>query len=106
MSNGNEIFGKRLKTLRLKSGLSQKQLGIQSGIDEFVASTRINRYEQAVHRADYSIAQRLAMTLDAPVAYFYADDEKMAGMLLAFYRSSTKIKNEIVKILKKSNETT
>jgi transcriptional regulator with XRE-family HTH domain len=64
MSNGNEIFGMRLKTLRLASGLSQKQLGIQSGIDEFVASTRINRYEQAVHRADYSIAQRLADTLN------------------------------------------
>lgn len=101
MSNGNEIFGKRLKTLRLESGLSQKQLGIQSGIDEFVASTRINRYEQAVHRADYSIAQRLAITLNAPVAYFYSDDEKMAAMLLAYFRSPSKTRSDVIKLLKR-----
>ena len=102
MSNGNEIFGMRLKTLRIESGLSQKQLGTLAGIDEFVASTRINRYEQAVHRADYSIAQRIAQVLNAPVAYFYTDDEKMASMILSFHRSTTKRKSEIVKFIKNS----
>lgn len=41
-----EIFCKRLKEARTAAGLSQKKLGIAAGIDEFVASTRINRYEK------------------------------------------------------------
>lgn len=101
MSNGNEIFGTRLKALRLERGLSQKHLGILAGIDEFVASTRINRYEQAVHRADYSVAQRLAESLNAPAAYFYADDENLAEMLLIYHRTSMKKKREILKFIEK-----
>lgn len=97
MSNGNEIFGMRLKALRLASGLSQKQLGIQSGIDEFVASTRINRYEQAVHRADYSIVQKLGQVLNAPTAYFYEDNDESASLILLFHRSSSKAKKAILK---------
>lgn len=46
MTNSNEInvFCKRLKEARLAVGLSQKKLGIAIGLDEFVASTRVNRY--------------------------------------------------------------
>ena len=52
MSNGNELWGRRLKEIRVEQGLSQKQLGIQAGLDQFVASTRINRYELGILKAD------------------------------------------------------
>lgn len=37
------VFPKRLKQARLRSGLTQEQLGIQAGIDEFSASARVNQ---------------------------------------------------------------
>lgn len=56
----NDIFCRRLKQARLASGLSQKRLGIAAGIDEFVASTRINRYEKGVHEPNTEIVQKLS----------------------------------------------
>jgi hypothetical protein len=35
-----------------------KKLGIAAGIDEFEASTRINRYEKGVHEASMEVAQQ------------------------------------------------
>jgi transcriptional regulator with XRE-family HTH domain len=40
-----DVWRKRLKEARAALGLSQKQLGVEAGLDEFVASARINRYE-------------------------------------------------------------
>lgn len=100
MDSGNLLFGRRLKELRLTTELSQKQLGIQAGIDRFVASTRINRYEQAVHRADFSIAERIAETLNAPVGYFFTTDDKLAALMLIYHRCSTSAKAEIIRCAK------
>lgn len=50
------VFCFRLKQIRLERGLSQKELGKLAGIDEFVASTRINRYEQGIHEASLDTA--------------------------------------------------
>lgn len=77
------LFSRRLKDARIKAGFSQKRLGIQAGIDEFVASTRINRYEKGVHQADEATAVLLARVLDVPLAYFYAEDDCLAEMILA-----------------------
>ena len=63
MSEADKQWGRRLKQARLAAQLSQKQLGIQAGIDEFVASTRINRYELGVHKPDYLTAQKMASVL-------------------------------------------
>ncbi|KHS71446.1 helix-turn-helix domain-containing protein [Pectobacterium brasiliense] len=79
-----DIFSQRLKDARLLRGLSQKGLGIAAGIDEFVASARINRYEKGVHEANLVTASRLAEALDVPLAYFYAADDKLARMILTF----------------------
>ena len=35
-------FARRLKAARLEKGITQEELGIQSGIDEFSAKARIN----------------------------------------------------------------
>jgi transcriptional regulator with XRE-family HTH domain len=81
------IWQKRLKQARLELGLSQKQLGIAAGLDEFVASTRINRYELGIHAPDYPMAARLAAVLNVPVAFLYCDGDEMAQMILAFHRA-------------------
>ena len=65
-------------------GLSQKGLGIAAGIDEFVASARINRYEKGVHEANIVTVCRLAEALNVPLAYFFATDENLAQMILRF----------------------
>lgn len=87
--NYREIFCKRLRASRLASGLSQKKLGMLAGIDEFAASARINRYERGIHEVDVQTAQHLATVLNVPLAYFYADDDQLAELILAFGRSTS-----------------
>ena len=41
-----QIFTKRFKEARMAKQLTQEKLGFAIGLDEFVASTRINRYEK------------------------------------------------------------
>lgn len=77
-------FPSRLKQARQAAGLSQKQLGIQAGIDEFAASARMNRYELGVHQPDFDTADRLAKVLRVPLAYFFADDDRVADLILMF----------------------
>lgn len=91
------IFRRRLREARERKSLSQKQLGIQAGLDSFVASTRINRYEQGVHQPDLAIVQRLADVLDVPTAYLFADDERLARMILAFDQLSATEKDQLLK---------
>ncbi|MFP1817354.1 helix-turn-helix domain-containing protein [Lonsdalea quercina] len=91
-----DIFSKRLKDARQLRGLSQKGLGIAAGIDEFVASTRINRYEKGVHEANIVTASRLSQALDIPLAYFYADDDNLAKMILKFSALSVAQQNTLL----------
>lgn len=73
--NLQTIFTKRFKEARKAKGLTQEQLGLAIGLDEFVASTRINRYERGIHQPDFQILTLIAKTLNVPPAYFFADDE-------------------------------
>lgn len=68
----------------MRKGISQKQLGIAAGLDQFVASARVNRYERGIHQPDPITAQRLADALGVPVAYLFATSERLAQMILAF----------------------
>lgn len=98
------VFSRRLKEARIKAGLSQKRLGIEVGIDEFVASTRINRYEKGVHQADGATAILLARVLDVPLAYFYAEDDSLAEMILLFGKLNRADRNEVLdQVVKKLN---
>jgi transcriptional regulator with XRE-family HTH domain len=93
------LFCERLKTARLAKGLSQKKLGILAGLDEFVASTRINRYEKGVHQASIDVAHQLAIALDVPLAYFFTQDENLARLLLLWNSLDQDVKNEISKLI-------
>ena len=94
--NYPDIFCQRLKAARLSKGLSQKSLGILAGIDEFVASTRINRYEKGVHQANIEIAQQLATALEVPLAYFYMVDDQLAELTLSWVKLSEQDKTELL----------
>ena len=91
------VFRQRLEEARLKSQLSQKKLGIQAGLYPSVASTRINRYELGVHEPDMATVQRLAETLSVPTAYLFADDDRLARMILAFNKLSIADKERLLK---------
>ncbi|EAR3276825.1 helix-turn-helix transcriptional regulator [Salmonella enterica subsp. enterica serovar Hartford] len=97
----NDIFCRRLKQARLASGLSQKRLGIAAGIDEFVASTRINLYEKGVHEPGTEIVQKLAEVLRVPLAYFYAEDDDLAELMLVFWALSESERVDIIAYAKK-----
>lgn len=78
---GKSTFARRLREAREAVGISQKQLGIQAGIDQFVASARINQYERGKHIPDLLTAQRLAAELSVPVSFLYEPDDDLAALL-------------------------
>ena len=81
---GVSIVAKRLEEARLRTGISQKQLGIKAGIDEFSASPRINQYERGKHMPDLQTLTRLAAVMQVPVPYFYCDDAELAEVIVKF----------------------
>ena len=58
--NLQQIFTTRLKDARKRRKLSQEALGIAIGLDESVASTRINRYENGIHQPDWGTLAKIA----------------------------------------------
>lgn len=94
-----DVWTKRFKEARLTSGLSQKNVGVAAGLDEFVASTRINRYEVGVHQPDFPMAVRLARVLEIPVAYLYCDNDELASLMLAFHRAPKGARRAAMQVL-------
>lgn len=90
-------FCHRLKEARGRSGMSQKKLGEAIGLDPGVASTRINRYELGVHQPDLDTSARLAKVLGVPLAYLYAQDDRLAQMILAFSKLSKADQEQLIK---------
>ena len=99
---GVSIVAKRLKEARLRAGISQKQLGIRAGIDEFSASPRINQYEQGKHTPGFSTVERLAKVLKVPTPFLYCRDDELAQWILA-HRSVSQ--PDRLRVLKRANAT-
>lgn len=91
------IFARRLRQARLDAGLSQRDLGIRAELDPFVASTRINRYEQGIHSPDQATAKKLARALNVPLAYLYADSDRLARMIKVFSGLSAAEQEKLLK---------
>ena len=81
-------FARRLKSARESLQISQMELGVRSGIDEFSASARINQYERGKHTPHFGTATALAKALGVPTAYLYCEDDLLAD-LIALYASKT-----------------
>lgn len=78
------IFSRRMKTARERLGISQTELGVRAGIDEFCASARINQYERGKHAPDFLTVCNLAKVLSVPAAYFYTEDDNLAELIMLF----------------------
>ncbi|VWB24987.1 transcriptional regulator [Burkholderia aenigmatica] len=90
------VFPKRLKQARLRSGLTQEQLGIQAGIDEFSASARVNQYEKGKHTPTLQTSQRLARAMLVPTSFLYEDDDLLATLLAIAGRLSKEKKRALI----------
>lgn len=82
--NNSSPLTKRLKEARKNAGLSQKELGIRAGIDEFSASPRMNQYENGTHSPDFMMLKKISDVLGVPTAYFYAEDDGLAEYILKY----------------------
>ncbi|ACK48662.1 helix-turn-helix domain-containing protein [Shewanella oncorhynchi] len=71
----------RLKQARISKGISQKQLGIQLGMEVGSASARMNQYEKGKHTPDYKTLKAMANELGVPVAYFFCESKSTAELL-------------------------
>lgn len=80
----NEVLAARLKAARDELGISQAELGVRMGLPDEVASTRINRYERAVHAPDIETAERMAAALGVPLPALLCRDETLAEVIEGF----------------------
>ena len=55
----------RLKQARIAKGISQKQLGIQLGLEVGSASARMNQYERGKHVPDFLMASKSQLAASA-----------------------------------------
>lgn len=101
MQNTLSIFAIRLKAARKVKKITQEQLGIMVGIDEFSASTRINRYEKGVHEPHFAIVEKIAIVLDLPVAYFYCTVDIDAEIVCLIHHLTEEEKQTLLEELKK-----
>ena len=99
------VFAQRLAFARERAGLSQKQLGILSGMDPAVASPRINQYERGKHEPQLKTAKQLAEALGIPAAFLYTEDELLAQLLLQWNGLSLLQRKDILKSLEKTATT-
>ena len=90
----------RLKQARTAKGISQKQLGIQLGMEVGSASARMNQYEKGKHTPDYKTLKAMANELGVPVAYFFCESESTAELLCLRDKMSEDVKADLVKRLK------
>lgn len=94
------IFAKRLKEARRDVGWSQERLGIEIGLEEASASTRMNRYELGKRAPNSDLVQRLATVLNMPVSYFYATDDEEAWLLVRFHRMKASERQKIMETVR------
>lgn len=90
------VISKRLKEARLKTDLSQEQLGLQAGLEVESASARMNRYERGTRVPSLELMERIGKVLNLPLAYFFAVGDDEANLLTIFHRMTG---DERVKLL-------
>lgn len=90
----------RIKEARLSKGITQKNLGIQIGLDESSASSRMNHYEKGRHTPDISLLQKIADELEVPLAYFFYESNLSAELSCLISKLSDKEKQALIIELK------
>lgn len=98
------VIGRRLKEARLRAGLSQEVLGLEAGLEPESASARMNRYETGARTPDLELMERIGFVLGVPAAYFYAADDQMAELLVAFSQLSPEARDKTLKAVRTANQ--
>ncbi len=80
----------------MRAKLTQVELGVRAGIDEFSASARVNQYERGKHSPDFGTATRLAAVLRVPAAFFYAQNDDLADLIVRYSNLKARQKREVV----------
>jgi transcriptional regulator with XRE-family HTH domain len=93
---GEMMISERLKTARLRAGLSQEKLGKLAGIDPTSASARMNQYERGKHSPDYRLMCRVAEILKMPVSWFYTEDDDLARLQEIFFNMSSDARADLL----------
>jgi len=94
---GSNVVAKRLRQARLRQGISQRELGIQTGMDPSGASVRINQYERGRHVPDLATAARLAKVLGVPPPYLYAQNDELAAWILRYAEISPAVRQSVLR---------
>ena len=98
------VLSLRLREARAAAGISQEQLGILAGIDEFSASARMNQYERGRHSPNLQLMGRIAKVLSLPVAYFYAEEDQLATILTVYGKLNAKQRKKLLDFLAEMHE--
>lgn len=96
------VFARRLRFARERAGLSQRELGRRIGMKDDAASPRINQYESGTHVPRAETVEAIARELKIPVAYLFADGERLARMILAFSQLTAAEQERITRTLEGS----
>jgi transcriptional regulator with XRE-family HTH domain len=96
----NVVLAARLRAARTALGISQAELGVRMGLPEDVASTRVNRYEKAVHAPDIETAERMASVLGLPLPALLSRDDRLAEVIIGFSQLSKAHQNAVLEQIK------
>lgn len=94
------VLAKRLKEARIRAGLSQERLGLEAGLDEMSASTRMNRYELGKRVPTPKLVARFGEVLNVPAAYFYAAEDEIAELLIQFHQLSMSERSQVTSFIR------
>ncbi|CCP15452.1 hypothetical protein SMRA8_1425 [Stenotrophomonas maltophilia RA8] len=97
----SSIYAARLRQARLAAGLSQIKLGEMIGLDQSVGSPRISRYEKGHHTPDIESAKQIADTLGVPLPFFFAEDDRMARLILMYAKLDDPSKDRLLRRLRR-----
>lgn len=70
------------------------------GLPEDVASTRVNRYEKAVHAPDIETVERMASVLGLPLPALLSRDDRLAEVIIGFSQLSKAHQNAVLDQIK------
>lgn len=93
-------ISKRIKEARLIVGISQEQLGLAAGIKKLSANADINQYENGKCIPSFLILKKIAKTISVPVAYFYAEDNRLAKFLFLYGKINKNSRKQILQFCK------
>ena len=77
-----DILGKRLREAQERVGFSQRGLEVHIGLPPKKASVYINRWERQGVQPTWENIEKMARTLETPSAFFLAEDDVLAEIIL------------------------